>query len=200
MRPSIRSAGTGLSESESSWLQKRRGVAASALRDFFGHVTIPGFDAASYINQNSHNVSLIPNIAVAASGGGYRALTNAAGAIKAFDSRTPNSTVPGQLGGLLQASTYVAGLSGGSWLVGSIFVNNFSTIDSMQTHDDGDVWQFSQSILEGPDGSSIQIIDSATYYDDLRDAVNSKHDAGFQTCITDYWYVSFLLSLSLTPL
>lgn len=195
MRPSIRSAGTGLSDSETTWLQKRRGVTTSALRDFFGHVPIPGFDAASFIDRNAHNVSLIPNIGIALSGGGYRALTNGAGSLKAFDNRTKNSTVPGQLGGLLQASTYVAGLSGGSWLVGSVFINNFSTIDSLQTHDSGDVWQFSQSILEGPDGSSIQVIDSATYYHDITDAVDAKNDAGFQTSITDYWYVPFILLL-----
>lgn len=167
------------------------------MRDFFGHVTIDGFDPVGYINQNSHNTSLLPNIGIAASGGGYRALTNAAGAIKAFDSRTSNSTVPGQLGGLLQASTYVAGLSGGSWLVGSVFVNNFSTIDSLQAGDGGNVWQFDNSIFEGPDGHSIQIIDSATYYSDLRDAVDSKHNAGFNTSITDYWYVYFSLFLVL---
>ena len=150
-------------------------------------MSISGFDAVSYINQHSSNASLLPNIGIAVSGGGYRALTNGAGVIKAFDNRTENATSSGQLGGLLQAATYVAGLSGGSWLVGSIYVNNFSTIADLQTTDKGDIWQFGNSILEGPDGSSIQIVDSAEYWDALHDAVSAKQDAGFPIAITDYW-------------
>ncbi|BDD64010.1 Lysophospholipase 1 [Monascus purpureus] len=186
-RPSIRSAAGGLSPNETAWLPKRRKQTTSALKDFFGHVKIDNFDAVSYINQHSSNTSLLPNVAIAVSGGGYRALTNGAGAIKAFDSRTSNSTASGQVGGLLQSATYVAGLSGGSWLLGSIYVNNFSTIASLQTHDKGDIWQFENSILEGPDGSSIQVVDSAEYWTDLHDAVKGKDDAGFPVAITDYW-------------
>jgi lysophospholipase len=112
---------------------------------------------------------------------------NGAGAIKAFDSRTENSTADGQLGGLLQSATYLAGLSGGGWLVGSIYLNNFTTISSLQTTQDGAVWQFQNSIFEGPDEGGIQVLDSAGYYRDLYDDVNDKEDAGFETSITDYW-------------
>lgn len=160
------------------------------MSDFFGHVNVGDFDAVSYIERFSGNASALPNIGIALSGGGYRALMNGAGAIKAFDSRTNNSTASGQLGGLLQSATYVSGLSGGSWLVGSIYINNFTTISSLQTHEKGEVWQFKNSILKGPDTGGIQIFDSASYYKDIRDAVKGKKDAGFPTSITDYWYVS----------
>ncbi|PYH36275.1 lysophospholipase family protein [Aspergillus neoniger CBS 115656] len=185
-RPTVRSA-TALSSNESSWLRTRRNNTLSAMREFFGHVNITDFDAVEYIDGISSNTSDLPNIGIAVSGGGYRALMNGAGAIKAFDNRTENSTSSGQLGGLLQSATYLAGLSGGAWLVGSIYLNNFSTISSLQTYDDGDVWQFQNSIFEGPDGDSIQIIDSATYYRDIYDAVSGKDDAGWETSITDYW-------------
>ncbi|KAI9042613.1 lysophospholipase family protein [Aspergillus affinis] len=185
-RPTIRSAAK-LSPNESDWLETRRGKTKSALKDFFGHVTIKDFDAAGYIDRVSSNSSNLPNIGIAVSGGGYRALMNGAGAIKAFDSRTENSTSSGQLGGLLQSATYVAGLSGGSWLVGSIFVNNYTTISDLQTTEKGSVWQFQNSIFEGPDGGSIQILDSASYYKDIHDAVSQKKDAGFNASITDYW-------------
>lgn len=188
-RPTVRSA-TALSSNESSWLRTRRNNTLSAMREFFGRVNITDFDAVGYINRISSNTSNLPNIGIAVSGGGYRALMNGAGAIKAFDNRTVNSTSNGQLGGLLQSATYLAGLSGGAWLVGSIYLNNFSTISSLQTYDPGDVWQFQNSIFEGPDGDSIQIIDSATYYRDIYDAVSGKDDAGWQTSITDYWYES----------
>ncbi|OOF97998.1 hypothetical protein ASPCADRAFT_164135 [Aspergillus carbonarius ITEM 5010] len=185
-RPTVRSA-TTLSSNESSWLGARRNKTLSAMKDFFGHVNITDFDAVEYLDRISSNSSNLPNIGIAVSGGGYRALMNGAGAIKAFDSRTENSTGSGQLGGLLQSATYLAGLSGGGWLVGSIYMNNFSTISSLQTPQDGGVWQFQNSIFEGPEGDSIQIVDSANYYKDIYDAVSGKEDAGYQTSITDYW-------------
>ncbi|KAJ5201952.1 uncharacterized protein N7498_006615 [Penicillium cinerascens] len=182
-RPTVRSA-AHLSPNETSWLDTRRSKSLAAMKDFFGHVKVGDFDVTSYLNQHSSNSSSLPNIAIAVSGGGYRALMNGAGAIKAFDSRTENATTSGHLGGLLQSSTYVAGLSGGSWLVGSIYINNFTTIDALQR---GSTWQFSNSILEGPPTGGIQILKSASYYTDLAEAVNGKQDAGFDTSITDIW-------------
>jgi lysophospholipase len=187
-RPSIRSAAK-LSSNETSWLKGRREKALSGLKDFFGHVTVGDYDVASYLDKHSSNISNIPNIGIAVSGGGYRALMNGAGAIKAYDSRTNNASTSGHLGGLLQSATYLAGLSGGSWLLGSIYINNFTTIDKLQTHSDGAVWQFGNSILEGPDTGGIQLLDSASYYKDLAEAVESKKKAGFDTSLTDLWYV-----------
>ncbi|KAJ5895132.1 hypothetical protein N7495_006823 [Penicillium taxi] len=183
-RPTIRSAAT-LSTNETDWLKTRRPKALSALKDFFGHVTVGSYDVASYLEKHSSNTSNIPNIGIAVSGGGYRALMNGAGAIKAFDSRTENASTSGHLGGLLQSATYLAGLSGGSWLLGSIYINNFTTISALQASDN--VWQFGNSILEGPKDGLIQILDSADYYVDLVKAVDAKGDAGFDTSITDIW-------------
>jgi lysophospholipase len=160
------------------------------MSDFFGHVSVGSFDAVSYINKVANNASALPNIGIAVSGGGYRALMNGAGAIKAFDSRTPNSTSPGQLGGLLQSATYLSGLSGGSWLLGSIYVNNFTTVSALQTNQPGQVWEFSNSIFEGPKEGGIQVLNSADYFKTISDEVSGKGDAGFPTTITDYWYVS----------
>jgi lysophospholipase len=146
--------------------------------DLLGRLNISDFDAQAYINQNARNVSALPTIAVAASGGGYRAMLNAAGAVAAFDSRTENSTGPGRLGGLLQSATYISGLSGGAWLVGSLYINNFTTIPALLK--DNRVWQLENSILEGPPHVS-------NYYRQLVSVVRGKEDAGFNTSITDYW-------------
>lgn len=152
------------------------------------------YDVVSYLDKHSGNSSNLPNIGIAVSGGGWRALMNGAGAIKAFDSRTYNASTTGHLGGLLQSATYVAGLSGGSWLLGSIYINNFTTIDKLQTHTDGSVWQFGNSILEGPDTGGIQLLDSASYYKELAEAVEGKKNAGFDTSLTDIWYVILFFS------
>lgn len=184
-RPSIRGAGS-LSPNETSWLEIRRKNTVQPMTDLLGRLNL-GFDAAGYIDRVSSNASNLPNIAIAVSGGGYRALTNGAGAIKAFDSRTQGSTQSGHLGGLLQSATYVSGLSGGGWLVGSVYLNNFTTIADLQSGAHGNVWQFSTSILEGPKAKHLQFLSTADYWKDLLKAVDGKSDAGFNTSLTDYW-------------
>lgn len=151
----------------------------------FGRLNISNFDAQAYINQHADNVLNLPNIAIAASGGGYRAMLNGAGAVAAFDSRTENATGPGQLGGLLQSATYFSGLSGGSWLVGSIYVNNFASVQAILGGASG-LWNLEDSIFEGPATVS-------NYYRELIDTVRGKTDAGFNDSITDYWLVSTLM-------
>jgi lysophospholipase len=149
-KPSIRNA-SHLSQNETNWLYIRRNNTIGPLRDLLVRSNITGFDVNSYINNISSNGSLLPNIGIAVSGGGYRALMNGAGAIAAFDNRTTNSTSKGQLGGLLQASTYIAGLSGGSWLVGSLYANNLSTMESILSTDNAtsSLWQFANSVING---------------------------------------------------
>ncbi|KAJ5622345.1 hypothetical protein N7528_005577 [Penicillium herquei] len=185
-QPSIRSAAK-LSPNETSWLEIRRNKTLTPMKEFFDHVSVGGYDVGSYIDKHSSNISNIPNIAIAVSGGGYRAMLNGAGALKAYDSRVTNGTTTGHLGGLLQSSTYVAGLSGGSWLVGSIFINNFTSVADLQTYSAGSVWQLGNSVFEGPDTGGIQLLDSADYFKNLAEAVDDKKDAGFDVSITDVW-------------
>lgn len=114
---------------------------------------------------------------------------NSAGALRAFDSREENSTTTGHLGGLLQSSTYLAGLSGGGWLVGSIFVNNYTTISNLLRRPlkTSSVWEFGNSIFKGPANNGSSLLDISRYFDDIYQAVTDKAKAGFQTSITDYW-------------
>ena len=155
------------------------------MQELLGRLNITGFDASAYINNHGNNISALPNIGIAASGGGYRALMNGAGALAAFDSRTPNSTNTGQLGGLLQSATYLSGLSGGSWLVGSIYTNNFTSVQSIiDSH--SQIWDFSNSILKGP-SQGLPLLSTVEYYRQLYDVVLGKENAGFNTSLTDYW-------------
>lgn len=186
-RPTIRSAAS-LSDNETEWLVKRRAATVQPMAEFMGRANITDFDAASYINGLSDNTTALPNIAIAMSGGGYRALMNGAGFIAAADDRTPGSTDEGGIGGLLQASTYVAGLSGAGWLVGSIYCNNFSTVVNLRDGSDHSaVWKFDRSIFRGPEQSGLSILNTVEYWDDVKDAVEEKSDAGFEGSITDYW-------------
>lgn len=113
---------------------------------------INGIDVRAYLEGIADDGGMLPRIGIAVSGGGYRALMNGAGALAAFDSRTTGSTEPGRLGGILQASTYVSGLSGGSWLVGSLYLTNFTTVESIARAADGflgQLWRFDETIIEG---------------------------------------------------
>lgn len=157
------------------------------MRDLLGRLNISNFDAQSYINNNAKNASALPNIGIAISGGGYRALMTGAGALAAFDSRTTNSTSAGHLGGLLQSATYLAGLSGGAWLVGSLVTNNFTTVPDLLADNTSTVWEFGNSIFQGPDKHGIQALGQLEYYNNIYDTVNAKADAGYNTSITDYW-------------
>jgi lysophospholipase len=157
------------------------------MRNLLNRLDIGNFNAGEYIDNHSDNASALPNIGIAVSGGGWRALMNGAGALKAFDSRTRNNTGDGKLGGLLQSATYLSGLSGGGWLVGSLFMNNFTTIGALQADTSGSVWEFGNSVLEGPDTGGLQIFDTAEYYANLASDVNGKDDAGFDVSLTDVW-------------
>lgn len=186
----MRDAGS-LSASERDWLKTRRNNTADALVDFFGHVDMHGFDAAGYIRQHKSNVSALPNVGIAVSGGGYRALLNGGGAVAAFDARTPNATSSGHLGGLLQSATYLSGLSGGGWLLGSLYLNNATTVPVLEMTSqvsDSSVWDFSQSILEGPKSKGIDVLNTVEYYHQIGDAADDKDSAGYEVSITDYWW------------
>ncbi|PLB46227.1 lysophospholipase Plb1 [Aspergillus steynii IBT 23096] len=185
-RPTVRSAAR-LSSHETDWLGQRRKKTFDAMKEFFGHVKISDFDAVSYLQKAAHDMDNVPNVGIAVSGGGYRALMNGAGGLKAFDSRTENSTASGQLGGLLQSATYLSGLSGGGWLLGSLYMNNFTSVSSLQTDTVGTPWQFSNSILVGPDDGGPLLSSALEYMEATRDAVKAKKEAGFSTTVTDYW-------------
>lgn len=144
-----------------------------------------------YLDTHRDNTTALPNIAISFSGGGYRALLNGAGALAAFDNRTSGSTNAGHLGGLLQAATYVSALSGGGWLIGSIYANNFTSVEDITKEGDNTpIWQFQNSLLSGPPSRGIQLLSTAQYFENLVSTVGEKADspAGkFNTSITDLY-------------
>ncbi|KAI1916749.1 Lysophospholipase 1 [Ophidiomyces ophidiicola] len=185
-RPAVRSAAT-VSPSEADWLKERRKKTTAALTNFFSRVPITNFDAAGYIKNFAINASALPNIGIAVSGGGYRALMNGAGVLQAFDSRTKGSADNGHLGGLLQSATYLSGLSGGGWLVGSLYMNNDTTVTALGTGQKGSTWDFTRSILQGPAKRGSSILNTIDYYRQIMDTVDTKRNASFEVSITDYW-------------
>ncbi|PRT55002.1 Lysophospholipase 1 [Wickerhamiella sorbophila] len=165
-----------LGPNETNWLKGRDGVTKPALVDWLKNSNLTDFDPESFLSNDTIRLGL------AFSGGGYRAMLNGAGQFAALDSRTTNSTEPGHMGGLVQAATYIAGLSGGNWLLGSLVVNNFTSVQELQASKD--VWKLSKSIF-APGG--INVFKTLGYWDDIIDDVEAKGDAGWNTSLTDLW-------------
>lgn len=186
-----------ISPNEAKWLEKRNKITVPALQDLLKRAMMSFKDTkqTSFIleslfgtaDTSSEIVSTIqaPHIAVAISGGGYRSMLTGAGVLAAMDLRTRNSTNHG-LGGLLQATSYIAGISGGNWLVGSLAWNNWTSVQSIvdNMYMEDAIWDLGDSIIS-PGG--LNIIKTAQRWDHISDAIDAKRDAGFETSLTDVW-------------
>ncbi|RCK66000.1 Lysophospholipase 3 [Candida viswanathii] len=166
-----------LSPWEQDWIEGRNEVSKENLIAFLNHANMTDFDAESYINGLDRTIK----IGIAFSGGGYRAMLNGAGQMAALDNRTRGAWDHG-LGGLLQASTYLVGLSGGNWLVGSIVMNNWTSVQEIL--DKNEIWDLSHSIMN-PGGWNVKT--TYDYYKGISDSLDEKRDAGYDVSITDTW-------------
>lgn len=186
-----------ISSHESKWLQKRREVTVPAAYDFLKRslssfkdkeqtkLILETLFGTSAKDVNMLSKAQTPNIGVAISGGGYRSMLTGAGVLAAMDSRTRNSTTHG-LGGLLQSTSYIAGISGGNWLVGSLAWNNWTSVQSIldNMYMEDSIWDLDDSIIS-PGG--LNIIKTAQRWSHISDAIDAKRNAGFETSLTDVW-------------
>lgn len=158
----------------SNYLQNVKAAAASQ------HIQLP-----SYVSTILSCISKPPRLAIATSGGGHRAAIFGAGVLTALDSRNATSTNVGT-GGLLQASSYLAGLSGGSWLVGSLIEADFPTFPQLifGSPSAGSEGWLAQFDLTQP-SSDPQIVEA--FVESLVAEVAGKFLAGFPITINDVW-------------
>lgn len=166
-----------ISPEEQAWIQGRDKVTTENLISFLEASNLTDFDASSFVNGASDPI----RIGVAFLGGGYRAMLSGAGQLAALDNRTTGASTRG-LGGLLQASTYLVGLSGGNWLVGTIAMNNFTHPEKIL--DDGKIWDLSHSIVNF---GGANVVKTVKYYTGISDDLDAKSDAGFELSLTDTW-------------
>lgn len=166
-----------LSKGETEWLESKREVANQHLEAFLNQAGLTDFNVSEFMANTTKNIT----IGVAFSGGGYRAMLSGAGQLSALDNRTTNASEAG-LGGILQAATYLTGLSGGNWLVGSVVLNNWTSIQDIV--DKREIWDIERSIVDYGGWNPVKAYD---YYSDLYDDVLAKQDAGFEVSITDTW-------------
>jgi lysophospholipase len=104
-----------LSVGEQEYIKNRKVLLPGAWKTYLANVQATNVTLPSYVSDilTGSGGSTLPTFGIATSGGGYRAAIFGAGILNAIDAR---SEQPSGVSGLLQASTYLAGLSGGSWL------------------------------------------------------------------------------------
>ncbi|OAV86241.1 hypothetical protein PTTG_30007 [Puccinia triticina 1-1 BBBD Race 1] len=176
----LRLAGTptgrnqSLSEAETNYLKGRKSVINPLWHTFFtkGPGKDTGYQSISLLTKNQQDW---PVFAIAHSGGGLRASLYAAGVLQALDSRSSSSP----LRGAYSLSTYVTGLSGGSWLVASAAANNYPTAPEMVKS-----WQL-EIDLAIPGGANPSR--NVQFLDALHDTVKLKQAAGYNISLTDHW-------------
>lgn len=153
------------------------------------NVTLPDY-VTSTLGNGSNNGMGLPNLGIATSGGGYRAALFGAGVLNSLDGRNASSKGVGT-GGLLQAATYLAGLSGGSWLVTSFAQSDCPSF---------------QEVVFGPSGSansstgyggwnsqfdlflpSPNTTENLLFLASAVSETSGKHAAGFPITIADVW-------------
>ncbi|ODV72841.1 phospholipase B [Cyberlindnera jadinii NRRL Y-1542] len=166
-----------LSEREQEWLEKRHEKTDKALLEFLKRSNLEDFDPEEFLSSINRSI----NIGLAFSGGGYRAMLSGAGQIAALDDRVPGALEHG-LGGLLQSSTYLAGLSGGNWLTGSLALNNWSSVPELI---DQGKWDLTHDIIS-PGGFDLGKT-AAHRWEEIIIDVSKKVFAGYNISITDLW-------------
>jgi len=166
-----------LSDDEKNWLEKRHEITDEALRDFLERSELQDFDIDDFFDNANNSI----NIGLAFSGGGYRAMLCGAGQISALDDRTKGANETG-LGGLLQSATYLAGLSGGNWLTGTLALNNWTSVEEILSNDT--IWNLENSIFAS---GGWDVFSTFGQWDAINDAISAKEKAGFNTSITDIW-------------
>lgn len=183
-------AADNVSSSESSWMDERSKVVNKNLRTFLKDAKMTDFDVDKFMDQLStlagKNSSVVetPRIGLAFSGGGYRAMITAAGEISGLDNRTRGTAEHGLP--ILGAASYIAGLSGGSWFLSTLAMNNWTAVQEIvdKAGQDDSIWDLRHNLLD-PDG--INIFKTGSYLNEMDDQLDDKKNAGFNISLTDPW-------------
>ncbi|UZJ55172.1 hypothetical protein CBS101457_004492 [Exobasidium rhododendri] len=169
-----------ISSNESDYVTRHRTAVQTAWQTWLSSSNPgPGLDGADGIPGGVANytstLSNLPKVGIAVSGGGYRAMLHGSGYLMGLDSRNTTAQSRGTAG-FLQLADYAAGLSGGSWAIGSLALNDWPTAQSLADN----TWNLDNNLVLPSDGT-------ISFYADLVSDVAGKRDEGFTTGIVDYW-------------
>ncbi|CEP24067.1 K13333 lysophospholipase [Cyberlindnera jadinii] len=175
--------GQTTSDDERLYITNRQTLTDVSLQKFLNRVKIPGFDVKRFTLSTSKPL----NLAIAISGGGYRASLTALGFLTALDDRSSRSMDEGHLGGLLQSASYISSISGGTWTLMSLSLSDFIPLVRLRNE-----WDINEPLLEGVPSlkmmdvsrneiqvlpPEIRAVDDSEFYDKLNNNRN-KRDFG----------------------
>ncbi|KAJ3853028.1 phospholipase B [Lentinula lateritia] len=166
---------------EADYVQARmNSTIAQAWIDWLGDGSQLGYNSTAFQSN-------FPKIGIAIPGGGLRAAQYGAAALSGLDARNSSAKAAGT-GGLLQVSSYLSGLSGGSWITGSLFFNNFPTLGELVFGNGNNLTGWLLDIaFATPDGDDVFSEYNQYFFGSILWSVMSKADTGIDTSITDPW-------------
>ncbi|KLO12267.1 phospholipase B [Schizopora paradoxa] len=170
-----------LNELEANYTNTRLNeVIPQAWQDWLGNGSAIGYNLSSFGGNYS-------KIGIAISGGGYRAAQYGAGVLSGFDARNSSAVAAGT-GGMLQVTSYISALSGGSWLTGSLFFNDWPTIPDMIFGNNGNLsgWILDLN-LAAPDGLDVFNDENQYFFGSILYSIVAKANLSIYTSITDPW-------------
>lgn len=135
-----------------------------------------------FTNHNNNSSGI--NIGLALSGGGFRATLIGAGIVQALDGRDQPNVPRSQLAGLLQGMSHISGLSSGSWLLGTLYLNGFQSVGQLRKNDK--VWRLENNLFL-PNGGNNLFAQDGIYYASIASQVATKSAAGYPITITDIY-------------
>ncbi|KAJ7594761.1 phospholipase B [Mycena floridula] len=171
----------GLHPGEQTYIQTRNStVIQDAWQSWIGDASQLGYTFSSLAGH-------FPLVGLVLPGGGLRASLFGAAALNALDSRNQTSKAAGT-GGLLQVASYLTGLSGGSWAVGSFVLNNMPLLPALVQGNGADLGGWLVDLpLDAPDGLDLFSEDNQYFFGSVLWGVASKAAAGIDTSIVDTW-------------
>ncbi|KAH7919355.1 phospholipase B [Leucogyrophana mollusca] len=177
-----------LNAQEQSYITGREtGPIAKAWSDWLGDGQALDYDMTSFKGK-------LPRIGIALGGGGYRAAQYGAGVLSALDARNSTAKKSGT-GGLLQVATYLSASSagsnnhpGGSWLAGSLILNDWPSIPDLVYGNGGDLpgWMLDLDLI-APDSIDTSDPNNMAFYGDILADVTAKAKSGLDVSATDLW-------------
>ncbi|PPQ68206.1 hypothetical protein CVT25_015038 [Psilocybe cyanescens] len=151
-----------------------------AWQDWLGDGSALGYNLSNFTTP-------FPRVGLTIPGGGLRAAQYGSSSLLVLDARNTSSKEAGT-GGLLQVASYIAGLSGGSWVTGSLLFNNFPTLDDLVFGNgkDLDGWLLDIPFV-APDGDNLFSDKNQDFFGSILWSVISKANQGVDTSLTDVW-------------
>ena len=178
-----------LNAAEAAFVNARRSqvlpsAASSYLRNVEQVASSQGVQLPRYVSDVLSTKNNLPLLAISNSGGGYRSAIFGAGVMTALDGRNTTSVKIGT-GGLLQVATYMAGVSGSAWLVGSLAESNFPAFPDLifGSPPGSGGWLAQLDLIQPSSDPEINL----EFVKTLIGEVSGKFLSGFPVTITDIW-------------